>query len=159
MAIAPDGRSALSGSFDSLRLWDLTSGGTIRTLGNAAPLVMSVAISPDGRTALVSHLDDTIRLWDLTNGKQIRTLFWKVEPLSSDVEPNETKRKLSQALINAARSVAFMPDGRTALSGDKKLRQWDLASGSEIRTDYFANSVEVNAVAIAREAAPRSRAA
>jgi len=37
---------------------------------------------------------------------------------------------------NSVNSVAFAPDGRTALSGsdDSTLKLWDVASGKEIRT-------------------------
>jgi WD40 repeat protein len=45
-------------------------------------------------------------------------------------------------------SVAFAPDGKTALSGsqDKTLRLWDLASGREIRK-FEGHSGEVFSVA------------
>jgi WD40 repeat protein len=47
-------------------------------------------------------------------------------------------------------SVAFAPDGKTALSGgeDSTLRLWDLASGREIRT-FVGHSGSVTSVAFA----------
>ena len=53
VAIAPDGRTALSGSSDkTLKLWDLASGKELRTFTGHSGRVTSVAIAPDGRTAL-----------------------------------------------------------------------------------------------------------
>ena len=156
VAISPDGHTALSGSADSsLKLWELGSGSPIRTLTGHAWAVSSVAISPDGRTALSSSYDDTVRLWDLANGNTIRTFFWKIEqqpPLSPPPTPDEQQKlTLARFVENDARSIAFVPDGRTALSGGRKLRQWDLASGSAIRTDNFYNAIRVTSVAIARD--------
>ena len=34
--------------------------------------VMSVAIAPDGKTALSGSWDNTLRLWDLASGREIR---------------------------------------------------------------------------------------
>src|SRR5215471_14361275 len=53
----------------------------------------------------------------------------------------------------AVNSVAFAPDGRTALSGggyiqNGELKLWDLASGHEIKK-FVGHELPVNAVAIA----------
>ena len=69
VAIAPDGRTALSGSWDkTLKLWDLASGKELRTFTGHSGGVTSVAIAPDGRTALSGSRDKTLRLWDFTRG-------------------------------------------------------------------------------------------
>ncbi|MGB2885132.1 MAG: WD40 repeat domain-containing serine/threonine-protein kinase, partial [Dehalococcoidia bacterium] len=53
VAIAPDGRFAVSGSDDrSLRYWDLITGECIRTLKGHERAVNSVAIAPDGKFAV-----------------------------------------------------------------------------------------------------------
>jgi hypothetical protein len=106
VAIAPDGRTVLSGSSDkTLRLWDLASGTTIRTLTGHTGWVFSVAIAPDGRTAL-SASGDGLRMWDLASGTTIRTLL---------------------AGTGSIYTVAIAPDGRTALSADRDtVEQWDL---------------------------------
>ena len=78
--------------------------------------VLSVAFSPDGRTALsgsgeLGGQDHTVRLWDLATGREVRRMEGHTEPV---------------------RSVAFSPDGRYALSGsgswestDHTLRLWE----------------------------------
>ena len=74
VAIAPDGRTALSGSDDrTLKLWDLATGKELRTFTGHSEDVTSVAIAPDGRTALSGSGDKTLKLWDLASGKELRT--------------------------------------------------------------------------------------
>ncbi len=73
--------------------------------------------------------DKTLRLWDVASGREIE----KFEGHSSRVD-----------------SVAFSPDGKTALSGsnDETVRLWDLASGREIGK-FIGHSDQVSAVAFA----------
>lgn len=158
VAIAPDGRTALSGSADkTLKLWDLAGGKELRTFRSHTDSVVSVAISPDGRTALSGSSDRTLKLWDLATGKEIRTLAGNCDfvfriaflpdsrtALSSDGDKVlklwdlQTGKVLKTFGGHAGRiwGLSISPDGRTALSGsqDKTLKLWDLTSGKEIRT-------------------------
>ncbi len=53
MAVLADGRRALSGSYeDTLRLWDLETGESLRTLEGHTGGVTAVAVLADGRRAL-----------------------------------------------------------------------------------------------------------
>lgn len=116
VALAPDGRMALSGSRDkTIKLWDVATRRELRTFTGHKLGVLSVAFAPDGRTALSGSDDATLRLWDVTTGKELRTFTGHRRPVFS---------------------VAFAPDGRTALSGseDKTLKLWDVASGKELRS-------------------------
>jgi WD40 repeat protein/serine/threonine protein kinase len=90
--------------------------------------VFSVAISPDGATALAALGNGTIKQWDLATGRLLKILTGHRGPL---------------------RSVVFSPDGRTALSGgdDKTLKLWDLSTGREIRT-FLGHSDAINRVAV-----------
>ena len=103
IAVDPNGQAAVSSSDTTLRLWDLANGSIIRTFAGHTNIVDSIAISPDGRTALSGSYDTTLRLWDLATGNTIRTFTGHA------------------AFV---RSVAIAPDGRSALSGseDKTLR-------------------------------------
>jgi WD40 repeat protein len=65
--MSPDGRTALSGSWDNtLKLWDLVTGRERQTFTGHADAVWSVAFSPDGRTAVSGSRDKTLKLWDLS---------------------------------------------------------------------------------------------
>jgi WD40 repeat protein len=128
VAISPDGRAALSASWNTLKLWDLATGREIREFKGHSGPVYSVAISPDGRAALSGSRDNTLKLWDLATGREIR----------------EFKGHSSWVT-----SVAILPDGKTALSGsnDNTLKLWDLATGREIR-EFKGHSGPVYSVAI-----------
>src|SRR5260370_40933831 len=74
VAVTPDGRRAVSASWDqTLRVWDLESGQTLRTLQGHTEAVKAVAVTPDGRRAVSASDDRTLRLWDLESGKEIAT--------------------------------------------------------------------------------------
>ena len=94
----------------TLKLWDLASGKELRTFTGHSGWVSSVAIAPDGRTALSGSQDKTLKLWDLATGKELRTFTGHSGSVSS---------------------VAIAPDGRTVLSGsyDRTLRLWDFTRG------------------------------
>src|SRR5262249_39480309 len=100
--------------------------GELRKLESHKDIVWSVAVSPDGKTALSGGGDQRdggtwkpgsdfdIRVWDLATGKELRRL------------------KGHSAGVTC---VTFSPDGKTAFSasGDNTVRQWDVASGKELR--------------------------
>jgi WD40 repeat protein len=65
VALSVDGRHALSGSDDTLRWWDLTTGECRAILQGHTKSVSSVALSVDGRHALSGSNDRTLRWWDL----------------------------------------------------------------------------------------------
>jgi serine/threonine protein kinase/WD40 repeat protein len=66
VAVAPDGRRILSGSFDkTVRLWNAQTGETICCIRDHIAPVWGVAFGPDGRQAISGSLDSTVRLWQL----------------------------------------------------------------------------------------------
>lgn len=107
VVIAPDGRTALSGSSGDLQLWDIATGGAIRSFVGHTNQVLSVAIAPDGRFAVSGSRDRTLKLWDVARGTILRTFTGHA---------------------GAVTSVAFAPDGGNSLSGstDHTVRLWTL---------------------------------
>jgi len=115
VCFSPDGRYALSGSWDcTLRLWEVASGQEVRCFKGHTSPVISVGFSLDGRYALSGSRDQTLRLWEVASGREVRCWY-----------------------TDSVGSVCFSPDGRYALLGcwDQPLRLWEVASGQEVR--YF----------------------
>jgi WD40 repeat protein len=149
VAFAPDGRTCLSGGSGSLKLWDVGPSEwppyVLRDFP-AASSVDSVAFSPDGRTALSGGDSRTVRLWDIATGQWLRN-FWDANIVFRSGERNsELKPDRRYAHLASVTSVAFSPDGRTALSGSRKtdgedgvLKLWDVATGEIIRTFPFTS--------------------
>lgn len=73
MAIAPDGKQAVSASDDkTLKLWDLATGSEVATLTGHSGWVNAVAIA-DGRFAVSGSEDKTLKVWDLLTGNEVAT--------------------------------------------------------------------------------------
>ncbi len=121
LALSADGRYALTGGGQSviqrdngrfvqsglLHLWELFTGGRLRTFVGHQGAVTSVCLSFDGRFALSGSTDATVRLWDVAGGPCLRTFAGHAD---------------------AVTSVAFSADGRYALSAsaDRTLKVWIL---------------------------------
>jgi WD40 repeat protein len=107
VAISPDGKQALSGSWDgTLRLWILATGECLRTMSGQTGDVMSVAISPDGKRGLSgSYYGGTLHLWDLATGEEVCRF--------AGIAGNRGDR------FNEA---VFTPNGRGILSGGEIFR-------------------------------------
>lgn len=108
VAIAPDGRLAVSGSDDqTARIWDAENGRQLLILVGHTKWVSAVAVTPDGRQVITGSADATIRLWDIKSGHEMAVL------------------RGHQGRVWA---LAVGPDGRHAVSTDDRrtLWLWDL---------------------------------
>ena len=66
LAFLPDGTSLVSGSEDStIKLWDVQTGGVIKTFHGHTDFVLSVSISADCTMIASGSRDKTIRLWNI----------------------------------------------------------------------------------------------
>jgi WD40 repeat protein len=83
----------------------------IFTLRGHDGMILSIALTPDGRKAVTTSIDCTLRVWDLISGQCLHTLTGHT------------------ALI---RRVALTTDGQAAISAseDGTLCVWDLITGS-----------------------------
>jgi WD40 repeat protein len=60
VAFSSDGRMALSGGGNgTLKLWDVSSGRLLRTFSERADALISVALSPDGRSLRCKHAENS----------------------------------------------------------------------------------------------------
>ena len=103
-----NGNTFVSGSWDgSIRPWDVQTGKEVAHLQAGYGRVMSLALSPDEKYALSSYLNgpnQPVIFWDLENQREINRF---------GIPGN---RRYADQWLHAA-SVAFSPDGKTALFG------------------------------------------
>ena len=87
--------------------------GCLRTLTDHTGKVITVAIAPDGLTAISASGDNTLKIWDTETGTEVRTLTGHTSWVTA---------------------VDLAPSGLTAISAslDNTLKIWDLLSGKEI---------------------------
>jgi WD40 repeat protein len=158
VALSPDGKLLLTGSFDrTIRLWDVVTGKEIKTYGGPnghQNQVLSVAFAPDGLTFASGGSDNTAKIWDIPQRAPLReTLFADAVTavaISADGKLhaaggkdgtiklwNPTDAKLSFDLkghTGEVTSLAFATNGQLLVSTgvDHTLRFWDTAKGQPI---------------------------
>lgn len=115
VAITANGQTLITASNQGIELWDINTGRLVLTLPESGE-ANAIAISPDSRTLVSGHLDNTVKLWNLLNGNLVQTL-----------EAGE------RGFI--VESVAISPDGQTIAAGSyRELRLWNLERGIRQRT-------------------------
>jgi eukaryotic-like serine/threonine-protein kinase len=133
--LGPD-QHPLAGPLHMGRLWDTATGQALGSELKLANEIAAVAISPDGRRVLTSHVHPHVpgsyaQLWDVASGKAIG------KPLCHN---------------GAIRALAFSPDGRTAIvaSDDHTARLCDGATGEPIG-EVLTHNGPVRAVAFSSD--------
>jgi len=70
VAYSPDGVFLVSGGFDdTIKLWDMQTGGVVKTFYGHTDCVISVSVSADCTRIASGSRDYTIRLWNIQTGK------------------------------------------------------------------------------------------
>ena len=113
---AADGTYLAAGDWDGwLRMWDVGKERVVWQCAGAKYEMRSLVFSPDGRWLASTGYDGLIRLWDAATGKEAHVL---------------------PALQGYPSRLEVSHDGRTAVTAsnnDRRLRQWDLATGRQLR--------------------------
>jgi WD40 repeat protein len=72
IVITPDGKYALSGSWDTtIKQWDIQTGKEVRTLKGHLGIIATLEIGPNSKFIFSGSQDGTTRLWDISTGKEI----------------------------------------------------------------------------------------
>ena len=154
VAFAPDAQAVASIDYSEVALWELASQKKLASLtlgekgaaygGNAfevgpdgklkvteikVTVVMSVALSPDGKTLAAGHNDGTIAIWGL--GEMWEKGRAPKKPLV--VLKGHPRKKGDDALYTQVWALAFSPDGKrlASASDDGTIKLWESAPGKE----------------------------
>lgn len=112
VAFSPDGQQVVTTDGNPVRIWDTSTGKTVRELVGHTNGVMGVAWSDNGKWIATGSHDATIRIWDPSTGKTVHELTGHTR---------------------LPRQVAFAPGSKLLASAglDGTLRTWDPITGKE----------------------------
>jgi cytochrome c len=170
LAIAPDGKSAISGSFDTSAIrWSLEKGAASEVLRFHDGAVNALALLRDGRAAS-SGEDTRIAIWKPGEAKPVAVLEGHKAPVVSLAVSSDGATLASAAWDHTVRlwplaggeprvleghkdnvnGVAFTPDGKSVVTAgyDATLRIWPLSGGAP---EVITLPTPLNTVAIAAD--------
>ncbi|WP_218081582.1 WD40 repeat domain-containing serine/threonine protein kinase [Anthocerotibacter panamensis] len=160
LALSADGQTLVSAGADhTVKLWNVSTGQVIRTLGNwfgGGHSAQVFAVALGGPYLASGGLDRTIKIWQVGTGKQLRSLNGHTEDVNCLAFTPDGRHLVSGSLDRSlrvwqtesgrlrhvlrghqdlVRSVAVLPDNRTVVSGsaDRTIRFWDLETGESLR--------------------------
>jgi cytochrome c len=170
LAIAPDGKSAISGSFDTSAIrWSLEKGAASEVLRFHDGAVNALALLRDGRAAS-SGEDTRIAIWKPGEAKPVAVLEGHKAPVVSLAVSSDGATLASASWDHTVRlwplaggeprvleghkdnvnGVAFTPDGKSVVTAgyDATLRIWPLSGGAP---EVITLPTPLNTVAIAAD--------
>jgi len=116
LACSTDGKLVACGSGDDVLLWDPATGKDVRLLKGPHNEISSIAFSRDGkRVAAIALVHTTVFLWDTASGQRLCD------------EAGHDGAQVGR--------IEYSADGRilTSCCADWTLRQWDAATGRQLR--------------------------
>ena len=132
IALTPDGETLVSGSLNTIKIWDLNTEKLKNDIRDAhTDKITTLAISPNGEILVSGSTNKTIKIWDLKNGKL------SVEILGHNGRAN---------------AIAISPDGQilATVGSDKLMKLWNIQTGSRRLTRIPDKEYEVNSLAFSR---------
>lgn len=133
LAFNPQGTVLATSDRYAIRLWEVSSGRTLRTLQETQRRISALAFSADGKTLVTVLEDGTIKRWEAASGKILGT------------RSIGNQRLLQLALSPDGSRLATAGYGEAGLTS---LKVWDSASGRELRTLGIPSREQYYAIAI-----------
>lgn len=131
VAFADNGEQAATVEYDTVLIWDVTSGEPLHRL--TFPMrVKDVDLSPDGNHVILALADRSAIYFDI-DANQVRQRFvHDGSPINSEVN-------------QPVNSVKISPDGKLALTGgdDFMARLWDIETGEQVHSWRHKNRVNL----------------
>ena len=171
LAFSPDGRLLAGAAGESaVKLWNVTDGREVRTVGAHSDLIRTLAISPNGVFLASAGYDSMTKIWEVQTGREPRILQGHKGDVNAvtfspdgsclasagqdgtvrlwDFEKGVSIRTLASGDW-AVRALAFSPDGKRLAAGryDKTIIIWDVPTGNEAATLTGPEGYAVNDVA------------
>jgi WD40 repeat protein len=144
MVFSPDARLLATTTFNSsqVKLWEVATGRELRTLsasaGAAAGMfsvamtgVATVAFSRDGRLIAAGNRDGAVNVWEVASGRALPIIAGGPPSAAGGSQADISAAAVSKAL--GVDAVAFSPDGRSLIAFSGEARQYEVATGRELR--------------------------
>jgi WD40 repeat protein len=166
--LSADGKQALTGGDEELKLWDLVKGEVIWVSQRHKNVVNCVAFSRDESRAMSGDCDGIVILWDMATRREIRTFRDKTGGIGATAFfPNGRQALVCGGRVllwdfitgsttelsddNRVARIGLSPDGKSAVLAGDSLQYWDIISKKLIHTKSpdRRRGVKYGAVAIA----------
>ncbi len=178
VALAPDGKQAVTAGFDALRCWDLSSGKQVRVFGQNQRGYWSLAFAANGERLIAGSNDHSAYVFNVKTGDRVQRLAGHTNAVWGAVLTADGKQALTggwdrtirvwdvvtgkqiRAFNNVRDNVRCMtlsPDGKllaaghfAAVNGPGTIRLWDVAKGTEVRS-MPGHEMEVSSIAFSHD--------
>jgi len=171
LAFTPDGTKLAGAATDGIHVWDPVTGKIVESYAaGAGPRTLST-LDPSGPTLISGTQDGSVAAFDLSGTRRLGRAFrWNIPDQACGFTPCVAINRQSElmatdqangtvAIVNlrtlrltrtlpardgsTAAAIAFMPDGRTLVTGgtNRRITFWDVATARVTRTLRFAEPV------------------
>jgi WD40 repeat protein len=154
VAITSDQTRLLSGSRDSVLLWDISSGRLLASFADKfAGATLWLAVSPDNSYFVACNHISILPLWRLKELQMPQATHFNFQELWSVSEPLQPKQPTQwfSGHTDIARCAVFSSDSHLLFSGsqDKSICIWQVSTGQLLSCCEFAHETTVSSIVLA----------